>query len=189
MFSITEQFSAASKANLESQFAMFASLTSKAFEGAEKIINLHLNAVRASLEESNAAAKQLLAAKDLNEFFVLSAAQAQPNAEKALSYSRHLAGIASATQAEFAKTAEEQIAENNRKVVSLVDEVAKNAPAGSETVIAFVKSAIGNANAGYEQLSKGAKQAAETLEANMNTTANQFAQATAKTTAKATPGK
>jgi len=177
MFSIPEQFSTATKANLESQFALFSSLTNKAFEGIEKVVDLNLTAAKASLEESSAAAKQLLAAKDPQEFFTLTAAQAQPTAEKALAYGRHLASIASGATAEFSKAAEVQIAETNRKVISLVDEVSKNAPAGTENAVALFKSALNNANAGYEQFTKGAKAATETLEANVNAAVTQFTNA------------
>ena len=105
MFAIPEQFSNATKANFESQFAIFSSLTSKAFEGVEKLIELNMTAAKASLEESSIATRQLLSAKDPQEFFSLTAAQAQPNAEKALSYSRQVAAIAAGTQAEFTKAA------------------------------------------------------------------------------------
>ncbi|HJV52053.1 MAG TPA: TIGR01841 family phasin [Noviherbaspirillum sp.] len=169
MFAIPEQFSAASKATLESQLALLTALTNKTFEGVEKVLDLNLSAAKESLEESNAAAKQFLSAKDAQEWMSLVAAQTQPNAEKALAYSRSLASIASGLQAEFSKAAEAQIAETSRKVLELVEEVTKNAPAGSENAIALVKSTIGNVNAGYEQLSKTTKQAVEALEANLNT--------------------
>ena len=184
MFSIPEQFSSATKANFEAQFAMFSSLTSKAFEGIEKIVELNLTAAKATLEESAATTKQLLSAKDPQEFFSLTAAQAQPSAEKAIAYGRHLAAIASGTQAEFSKAAETQIAETNRKVISLVEEVSKNAPAGSENAVALLKSAIGNANAGYEQFSKTSKQAVEAIETNLTSAVNQFSQAASKVASK-----
>ena len=177
MFAIPEQFSNATKANFESQFAIFSSLSSKAFEGMEKLIELNMTAAKASLEESTIAARQLLAAKDPQEFFSLSAAQAQPTAEKALSYSRQVAAIAAGTQAEFTKAAELQIAETTRKVGTLVDEVTKNAPAGSENVVAMLKSSLGNANAGYEQITKTAKQAVEAMETNVNAAVTQFTEA------------
>ncbi|MFZ6780592.1 phasin family protein [Undibacterium sp. Ji83W] len=168
MFTAPEQISAATKANFDAQLALFTTLTGKAFEGVEKFIELNLNAVKSSLEESSAATKQLLAAKDPQEFFNLSAAQAQPTAEKVLAYSRHLANITSSTQAEFTHAAEAQIAETNRKVLSLIDEVSKNAPAGSEQFVSFFKTSIDNANAGYDHISKTTKQAVEALEANLN---------------------
>jgi phasin family protein len=185
MFAIPEQFSNATKANVESQFAIFSSLTAKAFEGMEKLVDLNLTAAKASLEESSITTRQLLAAKDPQEFFSLTAAQAQPTAEKALSYSRQVAAIAAGTQAEFTKAAEEQIAETNRKVISLVDEVTKNAPAGSENVVAVLKATMGNASAGYEQMTKTAKQAAEAIETNVSAAVNQFTQAAQNVGAKA----
>lgn len=182
MFSIPEQFSAATKSQFESQFAILNSFASTAFDSVQKIVDLNLNVVKSSLQESSATTQQLITAKDPQEFFSLSSAQAQPNAEKALAYSRHLASIATSTQAEFAKTAETQIAETNRKVLSLIEELSKNAPAGSENAVAILKSAIGNANAGYDQFSKTAKQAVETLEGNLNAAASQFVNAAEKTT-------
>ncbi|MBC7685321.1 MAG: TIGR01841 family phasin [Bdellovibrionales bacterium] len=185
MFAIPEQFSNATKASLESQFASFSSLTAKAFEGIEKLVELNITAVKASLEESAATTRQLLSAKDPQEFFSLSAAQIQPTAEKAMSYSKQVAAIAASTQAEFTKAAESQIAETNQKVISLVDEVSKNAPAGTENVVAAFKASIGNANAGYEQLTKSTKQAAETIETNMSAAVDQFAAAAKKVAQKA----
>ena len=189
MFAIPEQFSNATKASLESQFAIFSSLTAKAFEGMEKLVELNITAAKASLEESSAATRQLLSAKDPQEFFSLTAAQVQPTAEKAMSYSKQVAAIAAGTQAEFTKAAETQIAETNRKVISLVDEVSKNAPAGSENVVAAFKASIGNANAGYEQLTKTTKQAVQTIETNMSAAVNQFAAAAQKVAPKASTGK
>jgi phasin family protein len=185
MFSFPEQFSGVAKANFEAQLAALSALTSKAFESFEKVVDLNINAAKATLEDSAIASRQLLSAKDPQEFFSLSAAQAQPSAAKALAYGRHLAGIASSAQAELTRAAEEQIAEAGRKVSALVDDVSKNAPAGSENVVAFVKSAIGNANAGYEQFSKTTKQAAEAIEANVNTAVSQFTQAAEKATSRA----
>jgi phasin family protein len=184
MFSSPEQFSAATKANFEAQLALMTALANKAFESVEKLVDLNLTVAKTSIEESNATAKQLLAAKDPQEFFSLASAQAQPTAEKAVAYGRHVASIASSAQAEFSKAAEAQIAEANRKAVELFEEATKNAPAGSENIISLVKSALGNVNAGYEQLTKTTKQAVEAIETNVNTAVSQFSQAATKTAAR-----
>jgi len=186
MFAFPEQISNATKANMEAQFAMFSSLTTKAFEGMEKLVELNLTAAKATLEESSQTAKQLMSAKNPQEFFTMTAAQAQPTAEKAMSYSRQVAAIATGAQQEFTRAAEEQIAENGRKVLSLVDEVTKNAPAGTENAVAAFKAGLNNASAGYEQFTKTAKQAAQVVETNVNAAVNQFSQAAEKVTARAT---
>lgn len=181
MFSFQDQFSAATKAHFDAQLELITTLTNKAFEGVEKVIELNVNATKATLEDYSATSKQVIGAKDAQELTSLAASQAQPNADKLVAYSRHLAGILSTTQSEFTKAAEAQIAETSRKVSTLIDEVSKNAPAGSENAIALLKSVIGNANAGYEQLTKSTKQAVETLETNLNTAAKQFTQVAEKT--------
>lgn len=187
MSSFQEQFSAATRTTLESQLALLTALTGKAFESVEKVIELNMTVAKAALEESTSNARQLLAAKDPQEFIALSTSQVQPNAEKATAYGREVMTIVSGLQAEVTKAAESQIGEHSRKFASLVDEVSKSAPAGSENVVAFMRTAIANANAGYEQLSKSTKQAVETMGANINTAAAQVSQAASKATARVAP--
>lgn len=187
MNSFQEQFSAATRTNLETQLALLTAMTGKTFESVEKVIELNMNVAKAALEESTSNVRQLLAAKDPQEFIALSTSQAQPNAEKAASYGREVMAIMSGLQAEVTKAAESQIGEHSRKFASLVEEVSKTAPAGSENVVAFMKTAIANANAGYEQLSKSGKQAVEAMGANMNTAAAQMSQAASKASVRVAP--
>ncbi|ALK31332.1 phasin family protein [Burkholderia plantarii] len=162
-----EQIAAAQKANLESLFG----LTTKAFESVEKLIELNVQVVKSTLAESQENAQRALSVKDAQELIALQASFAQPIAEKVLAYGRHLYDIASTTQAEFAKVAEAQYQEQNLKVQALVDNVAKNAPAGSETAVAALKSAINAANTTYETVQKATKQAVEIAESNFNAAA------------------
>ncbi len=180
-----DQFTTANKTNFDAQIAMMTALTNKTFEGMEKLIDLNLSLTKASLQESSAAAKLLMTSKDPQEFFAHTQAQSKPAAEKVLAYGREVVSIASHTQAEFTKAAEEQITETNRKVLSMVDEVSKHAPAGSEGAVSALKSIIGNANAGYEQLTKTTKQAVETLETNLNQAVSQMVSSVEKATPKA----
>lgn len=187
MYSTPEQFIAVTKTNLETQFASLTAFNKKAFEGLEQIFALNLSAAKANFEEGTAAAAQLLSAKDPQEFLSLSAAHTKPSAEKALAYGRHLSAITTATSQEFTKAVEAHISDTNTKVINLIDEVTKNAPAGSEQAVSALKSLVGNINAGYEQLAKTSKQAAQTLEENLVNATKQFtqaAQAAEKTTAK-----
>ncbi|WP_420993812.1 TIGR01841 family phasin PhaP1 [Cupriavidus sp. 30B13] len=181
-----EQVAAAQKANLETIFG----LTTKAFEGVEKLVELNLQVVKATFAENVDNAKKALSAKDPQEFLAIQASLVQPVAEKTLAYSRHLYEIASETQSEFTKVAEAQLAENSKKVQALVENFAKNAPAGSESTVAIVKSAISAANNAYESVQKATKQAVEIAESNFQaaasaaTKAAQQASATARTATK-----
>jgi phasin family protein len=174
MFPIQDQISVAAKANLEANLALYNSLTAKALQSVEQLITLNLAAAKASMEESSAVARQLLTAKDPQECISLVTSQARPNLEKMLAYGNHLAGIASSVQAEYTKAAETQMAEISRKTNELMDAAASKAPAGSESLVAMMKSALGNASSGYEQLSRTGKQAVEALEANLNAAVGQL---------------
>ncbi|WP_019449245.1 TIGR01841 family phasin PhaP1 [Cupriavidus sp. BIS7] len=181
-----EQVAAAQKANLETLFG----LTSKAFEGVEKLVELNLQVVKATFAENVDSAKKALSAKDAQELMAIQASLVQPVAEKTLAYTRHLYEIASETQSEFTKVAEAQLAEGTKNVQALVENFAKNAPAGSESTVAIVKSAISAANNAYESVQKATKQAVEMAETNFQaaataaTKAAQQASASARTAAK-----
>jgi hypothetical protein len=108
----------------------------------------------------------------------------QPLAEKTASYSRHLYEIASGASAELGKTFEAQAADAQKKFLSVVDTAAKNAPAGSETAVAVLKSAVAAGNNALESVQKAVKQATEVAEANFNAVANTAVNA-AKTTTRA----
>lgn len=185
MISSAEQFTSAARSQIEAQLSLTTTLTDKMIESMEKMMGLNLQAAKATLEASVNNAQKILSAKDPQEFFSITANQAQPQAELAMTYGRHLASIASSTQMELSKAAETQIAENNRKLNSMLEEATKMAPAGSESAIAMMKSALENASSGYEQITKSTKMAVEAMESNMNAAASQMTQAASKATGRA----
>jgi hypothetical protein len=91
-----------------------------------------------------------------------------------------------ATNTEFNKAAETQLADFQKNFLGAVDNAVKNAPAGTENVVTLVKSAITAANNAYESVNKAAKQAAEIAEANFNAVTNTAVKATQATAAKTT---
>lgn len=162
-----EQIIASQKANMETLYG----LTTKAFEGVEKLVELNVQAAKAALSESASHTQALLSVKDAQELLTLQASLFQPLAEKATAYSRHLYDIASSTSAEFGKAFEGKVAEGQAQFAALVDNAAKNAPAGSETAVAMMKSAVAAANNAFESVQKAVKQASEVAEANFNAVA------------------
>ena len=146
-----EQILAAQKANVETLFG----LTTKAFEGVEKLVELNMTASKAALAEAADTTQAVLAVKDAQELLALQAALFQPLAEKTAAYSRHLYDIAAGTGAEFGKAFEGQAAEAQKKFLAVVDNAAKNAPAGSETAVAVFKSAVAAGNNALESRAEG----------------------------------
>jgi phasin family protein len=169
-----EEVLASQKANVEALLG----LTSKAFEGVEKIVELNLSASKAALSETGENARALLSVKDAQEFIALQSSILQPLAEKTAAYSRHLYEIATGTTSEFSKAFESQAAEAQQKFVGLIDSAAKNAPAGSETAVAVIKNAVTAASNALESVQKAVKQATEVAESNFNTIASNTAVAT-----------
>ncbi len=157
-----EQMMAAHKANVETLFG----LTNKAFEGVEKLVELNLQVAKTSLDEAAKTTSSALSVKDAQELLALQASLLQPSAEKAAAYSRHVYDIVSGTNAEVTKVAEEQIADAQKAMLTMVDTAVKNAPAGTENAVALVKSAVAAANNAFESVQKATKQAAEVAEAN-----------------------
>ncbi|MDO8250558.1 MAG: phasin family protein [Rhodoferax sp.] len=174
-----EQVMASQKASVETLLG----LTSKAFEGVEKIVELNLTASKAALAESGETAKAILNVKDAQELLTLQASLLQPFAEKTAAYSRHLYEIASSSTAELSKSFEGQTAEAQKKFLGLVESAAKNAPAGSESAVAVLKSSVAAANNALESVQKAVKQATEAAESNFNSVAASAADA-AKTSTK-----
>ncbi|HVZ44437.1 MAG TPA: phasin family protein [Ramlibacter sp.] len=176
-----EQFQAAQKANIDSLFG----LGSKAFEGFRKLVDLNMTASEAALAEAASTAQSVLSVKDMQELFALQASQVQPLAEKSASYLRFVYEIASTTGAEFGKTFEGQMGDAQKKFLAVVDNAAKNAPAGSETLVAVLKSGVAAGNNALESVQKAVKQAAEVAEANFNAVASTAVNAAKTTTTKA----
>ena len=164
-----DQILAAQKANLETLFG----LTTKAFEGVEKLVELNVTASKAALSEAASTTQAMLSVKDAQELLTLQASLFQPLAEKTAAYSRHLYDIAQGTGAEFGKAFESKAAEAQQNFAGLVDSAAKNAPAGSETAVAVMKSAVAAANNAFESVQKAVKQASDVAEANFTAVSTQ----------------
>ena len=175
-----EQLIAAQKANLET----LSGLTSKAFEGVEKLVELNLSATRAALSESAESAQAALSVKDAQQLLALQAGLVQPLAEKAAAYSRELLEIAQGTGAVFTKAAEAQAADAQKKLAGLVDNASKNAPAGFESQVAVLKGAVAAANNAYESVQKAVKQASEAAQTNFEAATSQVVKATKATSKK-----
>ncbi|CAG2154858.1 hypothetical protein LMG31506_05211 [Cupriavidus yeoncheonensis] len=162
-----DQFAAAQNANLRHLFA----LTNLAFDGFQKLTELNLQAVRTALADGQDNVEAVLAGKDLREVLAVKGNPAQPAAEKAVAYARHVYEIASSTQAELSKAVEAQYEQHNRNAQAFVDTFVKSAPAGSEAITALLQSSVAAASSTYQSFQNAAKQTAEIAKANFATTA------------------
>lgn len=163
-----EQIAAANKANLETLL----NLTNKAFEGVEKLVELNMAVAKTAMAENVQNAKQALSVRDAQQLMAMQAGMVQPLAEKIMSYSRHLYNIANETQSTFTTVAESQLKKSSGSLNGMVEELAKNAPAGSEAAVQAIKQAMAAANNAYETTQKSIKQAVDLAQNNFNAAAN-----------------
>lgn len=157
-----EQIVASHKANVETLFG----LTAKAFEGVEKLVELNMTAAKAALGESAQSTQSALSVKDAQELLSMQAQLFQPLAEKTAAYSRQLFEIASGTGNEFTRAFEAQTLAAQKQFASMMDSATQNAPAGSESAVAMMKSAVLAANNAFESVQKAVKQASDLAESN-----------------------
>lgn len=167
-----EQFTAANEAAIE-QFSYFTKL---ALENVEKFAELGLGAARESVAAATAHAQAVAGARDLHEVIALNSAALEPALKRAYTYSRTAFAAAAETNSEVKRTLEKQNAEVQKAAVATLEEAFKYAPAGSEAVVANVKSAIAAAQSAYENLISVNKQIYDSVEKSVDTVAT--AQAT-----------
>lgn len=94
MFSIPEQFSAATKAQFEAQSKIMDALTKQAFDSVERIIALNISNTKTALEKSSDVAHQLFAAQGSGPS--TGTRQAQPVLTAILAHRDHVPGPAAA---------------------------------------------------------------------------------------------
>src|SRR3546814_653071 len=147
MSAIPQQVLAGQKASLDNLLAIQGSF----FGGFEKLVDLNLKVIKATLDEVAQKSQQAIEVKDAQEALAFTSGLVQPNAEKALAYSKHVYDIVSGVQGDLSKLTEEQIAQGQQHVSDAIDQIAKNAPTGSEGAVAILKSSLATANSRSEE--------------------------------------
>ncbi len=180
-----DQLSKATKTQIETQLQAVSGLTEQALHTVAGLVELNIATVKASLEDASAVTQEVLAAKDPQTAMVVLQSHAQPAADKAISYARHVAAIASKAQAELTEVAKARAAETSAHVNTLINDLTKVAPAGTESFVDAMKTGIANANAAYEQFMKVAQSSYDKYQEQLHEMSGQFAPVVAKPVAKA----
>ena len=164
MFTNPEQFANATKTLFEFQLETFNTLTSKTVQGVEQVIALNLSTAKSQLEDSLAAGKEISQAQDPKAAIQLAAEQIQPGVAGAVAYNQQLGDIIAEIREEFTRAADAHMTEAKNNLSALIHDVTKNVRPGSENAVQIVKTAIDNAFAGYEQVTKATKQAVQAVD-------------------------
>lgn len=177
MNNTTEQFIATNKANLQA----LEGLASQAFAGVEKLVELNMTASKALLGESFRHIQAVLAAKDAQELMALQTGMFKPLAEKSAAYAQHVQTIISGSGAEFTKALEAKTAEAQKAFSGVVENLEKNAPAGTESAVAAFKNALTAGQNAFESAQTSAKKAVEIAQSNFTAATTQTVDAVKKT--------
>ncbi len=182
MSSITEQISATSKSQLESQLNFLNSVLKNTVDVAGQVVALNLSTVRNAAERSAIAARQLIEAKDPRA--VLDLARPLSAIEGLFAYNRELFSIASQTQQALFRTASERLRDVPAKALVLA------APVVTQVSESAVNAAVAATNAAAEATQAAAEGAAGTASqaAHAASDAAQAATSSAVEAARATSG-
>lgn len=160
MFSNPEQFANVTRTLFEFQLETFNVLTAKTIHGVEQVVALNVDTAKNAVNGSLARAQDM-SGKAPQEML---SAPAQNGLGDAAEYQRQLAAIVANIQQEFADAAEAHMAEARSNLSALIEDVTSNVKPGSENAVAIVKTAIDNAFAGYEQVTRATRQAMMAVE-------------------------
>jgi phasin family protein len=154
MYATPEHFAELNKANV----AQATKLAELAFENAEKLVKLNLNAARTALAQGVESASAAASVKDVQELFALRTRFAEAGVQTALGYSRSLYDVATEAQAQYSKLAEETWATYTKGVAAWVETASKSAPAGSDVAVNALKSTFAASTAAFDQFQKATRQ-------------------------------
>lgn len=150
----------------QSQAAMV-EMAARSIECMEKHLELNLKAAKANLADATEASSQLMSVKDFPELYAVAQTVGQPAVGKAAAYNRNIYNINAEAATEFAKLVESRIEEANKAMATAVNDLSKNAPAGTEGMVAMMKSAFAASNSAFDAINKATKQVVEMVETNV----------------------
>ena len=162
-----EKIAAAAKTNVEASLSSASAFVATVFTAVERVSTLNLATARTAFDESVAFSKAVLAAKDPQAIAAMNLAALTPSVEKSIAYGRSLSVIGADTKEELTKLVEAEAAVMGKNFDASLEELFKNAPAGSEAAVKAVKTALANANNAYEGATKAAKQVAAAAQASV----------------------
>ncbi len=157
------QLLASQKASLDAMLAAQYTL----FNGLEQLVDLNLKVAKAVLDDTSEKVQEFITTEDPREGLTVLAATVQPSPEKFLAYSKQVYNIMSGVQSHLGKLTETQIAEAQKQLTEMLEQVSKYAPAGSENLVGLIKSSLSSLQALYDSFAKAARQVAVVTESNI----------------------
>jgi phasin family protein len=134
-----------------------ARLTRISMDNAERVISLQLQYAKGTLEQATATARAASGAKSVQELLAVRTRSTENAVEWLMNYSRSVYEVASETQSELSRLAEERMTSFQQAVTNTVEQAARSAPAGSDVTVAAIRSSLAATTAAFDSFSKAAK--------------------------------
>ncbi|MGL6070986.1 phasin family protein [Craterilacuibacter sp.] len=146
-------------------------------DSAERMIKFNLEVSKQTLEDNAGFARELSTNTDPQEIASRLGKMANHAAEKAVENARNFYELISQAQSAMTKLAEDNMGSFNKSLISSVETLAKNAPAGSETAINAIKTSLATSAAALNSVAQSAQQVAHFTDAGIKTAGNASAEA------------
>ena len=174
---------------LKKSSATLAEFSSMAFDKYEKLNDLNIKHTKSNMADAGNTLSAMLEVKDPKEFVEVAHQSAQPTPVKVSTYFKELYKINADFLRSGSEYAETESGEINKAIRDQVEEISKNAPAGTEGVLAMTKSSLAASSSTYESMTKAAKQVFEIVDSNIEAASRAEGSAATKPAGKNSKGK
>ncbi|GGY14035.1 TIGR01841 family phasin [Massilia dura] len=127
MFLFSQSVTPAVRTHLNAQAAFLNDVSKSLSRSFQEMCQLNIQLGQTLLEESTIVGHQLLSTDRPSDLISVTAARAQPAAEKLRVYQQHLSRVAADSQVDFTHVAEQHVQETSRTARALADQVARSA--------------------------------------------------------------
>ena len=138
-----------------------------AFEKFEQLNDLNIKHTKSSMTDTSEAIAAMLEIKDAKELMEFAQKSAGPVPSKVSAYFKEVYKINSDFLKSGSEYVEAESEEMNKVINDQVEEMSKNAPAGTEGVVAMTKSSLAASSSTYESMTKAAKQVFDIVDSNI----------------------
>ena len=139
-------------------------------ESFDKFVQLNdhnIKYTKTALDETNSTVAKMLEIKDPKEFMEFAQNSVGPVSAKVTDYFKELYKINSDFLKSSSQYVESESEEINKIITDQVEEMSKNAPAGTEGVVAMTKSSLAASSSTYESMTKAARQVFDIVDNNI----------------------
>lgn len=174
MLTTPNYLSNATKQQTQAHIDAVSSLFGHALHSASEVTELSLTAAKESLNDSFAKIHEVIESKDPSKIYEAFSIEVQPASQKVSSYVKHCVEIGSNVQNQTIKLIQERMDDTVGHVNTLIDDLAKAAPAGSEPFAEMVKLQAANFHKAYEQLSSASHDMLGSYQSQLHNFASHF---------------